>query len=179
MKLFKKISGIFCSCLLGLSVLVLLALAVVRLAGYETVTTRTAAMAPEIGAGTFLVTEHTDPHSLQPGDVVCYIHSDDTVVTSRVMSVVPDKQDPSVLRFRTRGDANTADDRYLVHENNVIGKPVLQIPVLGHVVNFVSTAPGIYIAIGAAILLLVLLYLPDILDKLESRKKAGRMATQE
>ena len=49
---------------------------------------------------------------------------ENTVATHRVVGIVPDEEDPSVIRFRTKGDANDAEDGSLVHYKNVIGTPI-------------------------------------------------------
>ena len=47
---------------------------------------------------------------------------ENTVATHRVVEVVPDAG-RSPLRFRTKGDANDAEDGSLVHYKNVITTP--------------------------------------------------------
>ena len=81
---------------------------------------------------------------------------ENTVATHRVVEVVPDEDDPSTLRFRTKGDANDAEDGSLVHYKNVIGTPVFTIPKLGYVANYIQHPPGLYVAISAGAVLLLL-----------------------
>lgn len=178
MKKFKKISGIICICLCAVVVLALLGLTVARFAGLEPFTVLSGSMSPEIEAGSVLLVKKNDPHGLQPLDVITFMAGPDTVVTHRIMAVVPDLEDPNILRFRTRGDANPVDDMYLVHENNVLGTPVLNIPYLGYVVNFVSQPPGIYLALAGIALMLILLYLPDLMGK-EEKDTAGEAPAEE
>lgn len=175
---FKKIASVVCVCLCAVIVLALLALTVARFAGLQPFTVLTGSMSPEIEAGSVILVKSQDPHALQIRDVITFMAGPDTVVTHRITAVVPDSEDPSILRFRTRGDANPVDDMYLAHENNVIGTPVLTIPWLGYVVNFVSQPPGIYLAIGAVALMLILLYLPDLMGK-EEKGVAGEMPAEE
>lgn len=67
---------------------------------------------------------------------------ENTVATHRVVEVVPDEDDPSTLRFRTKGDANDAEDGSLVHYKNVIGTPVFTIPKLGYAANYIQPPPA-------------------------------------
>ena len=53
----------------------------------------------------------------------------------------------------------------LVHYKNVVGTPVFTIPYLGYFSNWITHAPGKYIAITAAVVFLILLFLPDMLKK--------------
>ena len=75
---------------------------------------------------------------------------------------MPDEEDPAVVRFRTKGDANETEDGGLVHYKNVIGTPVFTIPYLGFVANYIQHPPGMYVAISAGAVLLMLTFLPDI-----------------
>ena len=65
-----------------------------------------------------------------------------TVATHRIVEVVPDENDSSVVRFRTKGDANDAVDGSLVHYKNVLGKPIATIPNLGYFANYIQHPPG-------------------------------------
>ena len=69
---------------------------------------------------------------------------------------MPDEEDPAVVRFRTKGDANETEDGGLVHYKNVIGTPVFTIPYLGFVANYIQHPPGMYVAISAGAVLLML-----------------------
>ena len=101
--------------------------------------------------------------------------NEDTVVTHRVVGIVPDEEDPTVIRFRTKGDANEAEDSGLVHYKNVIGTPIFSIPYLGYVAEYIQHPPGMYIAISAGAILLLLVFIPDIFaddkDKEQDKKK--------
>lgn len=46
--------------------------------------------------------------------------NENTIATHRVVGIVPDEDNPTVIRFRTKGDANDAEDGGLVHYKNVI-----------------------------------------------------------
>jgi signal peptidase len=49
-----------------------------------------------------------------------------------------------------------------VHCKNVIGTLVLAIPYLGYVSNYIQNPPGMYVAISAGAILMVLVFLPDL-----------------
>ena len=102
---------------------------------------------------------------------------EDTIATHRIVEVVPDENDRSVVRFQTKGDANDAVDGSLVHYKNVVGSPVFTIPKLGYVANYIQNPPGTYIAMSAGAILLILVFLPDIFaddkkDESTAEKKA-------
>ena len=60
-----------------------------------------------------------------------------------------------------------------VNSANLLGRPVFTIPVLGYVAHFVQNPPGLYITIAACVLLLLLVFLPDMLDGKKGKEKAG------
>ena len=79
-----------------------------------------------------------------------------------------------MIRFRTKGDANDAEDGGLVHYKNVIGRPVFSIPYLGYVADYIQHPPGRYVAISAGAVLLLLVFLPDVFSEdPDKKKKAG------
>ena len=82
--------------------------------------------------GALIYVKEVDYRELESGDVITFMLDEDTVATHRIVEVVPDEEDASVIRFRTKGDANTAEDGGLVHYKNVIGTPVFTIPYLGY-----------------------------------------------
>ena len=62
-----------------------------------------------------------------------------------------------------------------MHCKNIIGKPVFAIPYLGYFAYFVQNPPGLYLAIGFAAVLVVLVFLPDFFgDDKKSRDKKLR-----
>ena len=112
---------------------------------------------------------------------------EDTLSTHRIVEVVPDEEDPSVVRFRTKGDANSAVDGALVHYKNVVGSPVFSIPKLGYFAAYVQNPPGMYFAIAGGACLLLLVFLPDLLfpeedeksEKKEKKAKKDKEAKEE
>ena len=76
-----------------------------------------------------------------------------------------------MIRFRTKGDANEAEDGGLVHYKNVIGTPIFSIPYLGYVADYIQHPPGMYIAISAGAVLLLLVFIPDIFADEKGKKK--------
>ena len=60
-------------------------------------------------------------------------NDDKVVVTHRIVEIVIDKNDATVRRFRTKGDANDVTDAGLVHYKNVLGTPIITIPLIGYI----------------------------------------------
>ena len=106
-----------------------------RFAGFKVFTVLSGSMEPAYHTGSVIYVKDVDYTQLKEGDVITFAISEDMVATHRIMGVVPDKDDPSVLRFRTKGDANDTEDGTLVHYKNIVGSPVFTIPYLGYVAS--------------------------------------------
>ncbi len=177
----KKIWNAFTSILVVVAILLAIALVGVRLVGLQVFTVLSGSMEPTYHVGSLIYVKKTDTAQLAEGDVITFLLDENTVATHRIVGVVPDEEDPSVLRYRTKGDANSAEDGKLVHYKNVIGTPVFTIPLLGYVANYIQNPPGTYIAIAVGIILLLLVFLPDLIgedeepaNKQPPRKKSAR-----
>ena len=145
----------------------------VRLFGYQVFTVLSGSMEPTYHVGS-LVYFDKDPEqqkSLKVGDPVTYMAGEKTVVTHRITAVVVDEEDPSVIRYATKGDNNATGDQSLLHYKNVIGKPVFSIPYLGYVADYVQNPPGLYVAIALGVVVVLLAFLPDILFPEEKEQK--------
>lgn len=168
----KKIGNVVTTVLVVVVVLLAIALAGVRLFGLQVYTVLSGSMEPAYHVGALLYDKKVDPAQLRPGDVITFMLDEETIVTHRIVEVVPDEEDPSVIRFRTKGDANAAEDGSLVHYKNVLGTPVFTIPKLGYFANFVQQPPGLYVAIAFGAVLVLLAFLPDLLG--DDKKKKGK-----
>lgn len=149
-----------------------LVLAGVKIFGIKTFTVLSGSMEPEYPVGSMIYVRPKDYKDLKVGDVISYVaNSEKTVVTHRIVDIKVDETDPEVLRFKTKGDANSAADSNLVHYKNVIGTPVVVIPYLGYFAHVIQQPPGIYIALVVGTLLLAWAFLPGTL---EERRKTAR-----
>ena len=173
----KKIGNIFSSVLVGLVVVLTLLLVGVRLFGFQVYSVLSGSMEPTYQTGSLIYVKKVDPFTLETGDVITFMVDADTVATHRIAGIVPDEDDPDVIRFRTKGDCNEEEDAKLVHCANVIGVPVFTIPKLGYLASYIQEPPGSYVAISAAAFLLMLMFLPELFSSEE--KQAEERPTRE
>lgn len=172
----KKIWNIFTTILVAIVVLFAVALVGARLVGLQVFTVLSGSMEPAYHTGSLIYVKEVDPTEIEAGQVITFMLDEDTVATHRVVEVVPDEDDASVIRFMTKGDANDVVDGTLVHYKNVIGTPVFTIPYLGYVASYIQNPPGTYVAISAGAILLLLVFLPDLFgsdDEPKQKKKQG------
>lgn len=173
----KKIWNVISSILVAVVVLLALLLVGARIVGLQVFTVLSGSMEPTYHTGSLIYVKKVDPYTIEVGQPITFMLDESTIATHRVVGIVPDEEDPSVIRFRTKGDANEAEDGSLVHYKNVIGTPIFSIPYLGYVADYIQHPPGTYVAISAGAVLLLLVFLPDVFaddkDK-DKKKKASR-----
>lgn len=146
-------------------VAVVVALAVllvgVRLVGLTPYVVLSGSMEPTYHVGALIYVEDVDPAEIQVGDPITFVLDEDlNVATHRVIAISEDGE-----HFTTQGDANDAPDGTPVYYKNLVGRPVFTIPYLGYFSHWISQPPGTYVAGTAAAVLLILLFLPNALDK--------------
>ena len=143
-------------------VLIALSLVSARFIGAGSYVVQSGSMEPFYHTGALIFDKKVDVQQLEAGDVITFSIAEDMTATHRIVEVLADGDagnaggEGSVLRFRTKGDANEDADAEPVDARNVIGTPVFQIPYLGYLINFVKTRPGM-IAAGIFILLILLI----------------------
>lgn len=174
-KSLKKIWNVISTILVALVVLLALLLVGARVVGLQVFTVLSGSMEPTYHTGSLVYVKKVDPYTIEEGQPITFMLNENTIATHRVVGIVPDEEDPTVIRFRTKGDANDAEDGGLVHYKNVIGTPVFSIPYLGYVANYIQHPPGMYVAISAGAVLLLLVFIPDIFaDSSGEEKKPSR-----
>ena len=170
-KTIKKTWNVLSGVLVGIVVLLAVALVGVRLVGLQPYVVLSGSMEPTYHVGSLIYVKSVDYKALKAGDPITFMASEDTVVTHRITEVLVDETDPNTIRYFTKGDANDAEDGSSVHYKNIIGKPVFSIPYLGYVSNYIQNPPGTYVAISAAAILILLVFLPDVFASGEEKKK--------
>ena len=129
----------------------------VRLFGIQVFSVISGSMEPEYPVGSLIYVKEVDPYEVEVGDVITYVLPNDMPSTHRVVRVDAENQ-----HFYTKGDANEAEDGAPVNFINLIGTPIFKIPVLGYIAYYIQHPPGMYIAITAGAVLLILAFLPDL-----------------
>ena len=170
-KVIKTIWNWISTVLVVLVVLLAVALVGVRLIGLQPFAVLSGSMEPEYHVGSLIYVKSVDYKELEVGDDITYLVSEDTIVTHRIIEVLIDEEDPNTIRYFTQGIANDVPDGVSVHYKNIIGKPIFSIPYLGYVSNYIQNPPGMYVAIAAGAILIMLVFLPDLLGDDDDKKK--------
>ena len=184
MKIAKKLWNGLTTVLVALVVVLAVLLVGVRLVGLTPYVVLSGSMEPTYHTGSLIYVKKADPFTIEAGTPITFMMDEDTIATHRVVEVVPDETDSTVVRFRTKGDANDAPDGSLVHYKNVIGTPVFSIPYLGYVSDYITNPPGMYIGFAVLGIIILMLFAPDLLraadkaDKKAEEKKKGAHEAQ-
>ena len=153
MKIYKAVVWL----VVALAILLVVLLAGVRLFGLTPYTVLSGSMEPAYKVGSVIYVTKVDPSTLKVKDPITFV-LDGTTVTHRIIEI----EDKGGLRFYTRGDANNTPDGGFVTPEEVIGKPVFHIPLLGYISYYVQHPPGLYIVVGAVLVLVILSFLQPV-----------------
>lgn len=159
------------SAMVGAVVLLALLLYGVRLVGLVPYTVLSPSMEPKYPTGALIYLTDTDPSALQAGDVVTFRLGGTTTATHRIVELVPDEQDPTYIRFRTKGDNNDTVDGALVEPIAVVGKAVFCIPYLGYLAQYLQKTPGSYVVIIIGLIMIAYVVIVDIVTEEPKEKK--------
>ena len=117
---------------------------------YNAYVVLTGSMVPEIMPKDVVVTKKWDAKDLEQGDIITFMSSDDRlsgiIVTHRIKNKYYDAT-TNKYTFQTKGDANNTEDFTLTEENNIIGKVVFKIPMLGYVQEILASRGGLIIVV--------------------------------
>ena len=165
-----------CNILSTIILVVLLAAAAVilvpMLLGYKEMAVLSGSMEPTIPVGSLVYVKPVEASELEAGDVCTYYLSDgETFVTHRVISIDPDAQ-----TLVTQGDANDTSDGDLSFEQ-VFGRADFHLPYLGLAIQNMRTPAGIMVICGVVALVILLNFIPAIIDVGEEEKKQEKAGT--
>lgn len=108
--------------------------------GYRYYTVLTPSMETELSVGDLVFVKLSNAEDIEVGDVITFNPSDDaeTYLTHRVTQKLPDYEGTGVTCFITKGDANEAEDGFILDSSRVIGKVTFHIPKLGYMIRAVQ-----------------------------------------
>lgn len=156
-KIFQFLSSILLYSLLvilGLIGVLILATGVDQLIGKKNNETRTPlfsafiiispSMVPNINVYDAVLTMRVPTKYIELYDIITFlskeIETNGTPITHRVVGIVETESGDKA--YRTKGDNNESEDRALIRQNEVLGKVMLRIPMIGYVKTFLSSKLG-------------------------------------
>lgn len=164
--MLKKICNLLTTLiLLGLAIIAAL-LIIPTILGYKSLAVLSGSMEPKYPVGAIVYAKEVDPSTLQVGDVISYSIGEETLVTHRVFKIIPEEQ-----QLITKGDANDTEDINPVAFSAVVGKVQFHAPYLGYISIYAKTPLGIVAICGILIIMILLIFIPEILDENKTDKE--------
>ncbi len=106
-------------------------------------------MVPTINVEDAIIVKRVDAKELKKGDIITFTSTDSRysglTITHRIVGIEKSQNDK--LLFTTKGDANNVEDGARVKPENIYGKVILRIPMIGYIQYFLSQSYGWLIAI--------------------------------
>lgn len=113
----------------------------------------TGSMQREYPKGSVVFVKSVEPTVISVGDDITFYTDPETVVTHRVVEIIPNYNDSGQLGFRTKGVENNSEDKDIVYQQNVVGKVVFCIPHAGNILSFIASYW--WLLLGISILIMI------------------------
>ncbi len=101
-------------------------------------------MVPNINVYDAVVSMRVPTEKIEMYDIITFLSKDidthGTPITHRVVGIV--ETEDGKIGYRTKGDNNNAEDNALIMEDEVIGKVLFRIPMIGYVRSFITSKLG-------------------------------------
>ena len=125
--------------------------------GYTPFSVQTDSMKPTFVKGDYIFIEECNTEDLQVGDIITYFTIIDGTRVINTHRIVEICEDNGLIQYRTQGDnkeTNPEVDKVMPAPGDVIGKyNGTRIPVLGSVIDYLSTQLGFFLVILLPVLL--------------------------
>ena len=167
---FRRIWNAVTTVLVAIVIVLAILLVGLRLVGFQIYTVLSGSMEPTYQTGSLIYVREVDTEQLDVGDPITFRLNGATIATHRIIEVVADEDDPNIVRYRTKGDANDVVDGSLVEPSAVLGSPVFTVPKLGFLASYIQQPPGSYLALAMGAALILLVFLPDLIFEGDFKK---------
>jgi signal peptidase len=132
-------------------------------------------MKPEFSKGDYIVVEKCDPATLQVGDIVTYHTIIDGYKAINTHKIVNIFNNDGMIQYQTQGtnkETNPEPDEILLAPGDVIGKyNGTVIPVLGSVMDFLTTQLGFFLVILLPVLIFTIYQIYKLISVVMYNKK--------
>ena len=137
--------------------------------GYKPMIVLSGSMESSINEGDLVFVKIVDTDTLKEDDIIAFRNENNRVTTHRIIEVVDGSEGTF---FRTKGDANEAEDDNLVEEEAVEGIYVSKIDGAGNVLMFLKEPIGLIVILLVILVVgLIWLYILNIRDQKEFFKE--------
>lgn len=143
--------------------------------GYTPFVVATGSMEPVLRVHDIIVTKKVQENELKIGDIISYHDKENNIVITHRIVRIEENNENKI--FVMKGDNNNTEDKIKVSINNIQGKYVFSIPLIGKIAAFINTPSDLIIIITGIILIYIII---DIIGKLlKNRDLKGESAMLE
>lgn len=202
MAALRKLWSFVTTLLVVIVVILAILLVGVRVVGLTPYAVLSGSMEPTYHVGSLIYVREIEPSQIEVGTPITFVVNEDLLVaTHRVVEIesyttvqkemvdtegnpiLDEEGNPTYTEveldepsyyFTTKGDANDAEDGSPVYYKNVIGTPVFSIPYLGFLSSWLQTRQGTIMGLSIAAVVLILTFMPDLLDAVDGTAKKKR-----
>lgn len=145
--------------------------------GNQALIVRSGSMAPAIGVGDLVVVKIKQavksPQATVPvyhvGDVIAFKSASDpkTLTTHRVVAI---EQNNGSIFYKTKGDANKAQDENLIKEQSIVGREMIILPKVGRLLAFAKSQRGFPLLVIFPAFLVILIESTNIYREVKKQK---------
>ena len=123
--------------------------------GYSPLIVLTDSMYPDFKSVDLIIVRVAEAQNVKEGDVISFFDPDGSglsVLTHRVVGIVNEN---GTITFRTKGDANNAEDPTPAPAESLVGVYQTKIPGAGNVAMFLQSTPGLVVCVAVPMVLLI------------------------
>lgn len=176
-KIFKITINTILGLLVALGIFVVFSFAPIP-GNYKIFTVQSGSMEPAIHTGSLIFAKPAGQYDVD--DVVTRRTNDPKItITHRIISK---EEKYGQIVFRTKGDANDAQDMETVRESDIIGKEIVSVPFLGYPISYAKTPQGLILLIIIPSVIIIYDELnkikEEIKKKIEERKKRKAISNE-
>jgi len=130
-------------------------------------------MSPKIHVGSLIVIRPASQYSA--GDIITFhtpmADKTNDYTTHRIVEI---RDDNSAKYIVTKGDANDAPDGSRIAKEDIIGKHLLTLPLLGYLFAFIKTLAGLIIIVIIPALLIIYSEIRKIIDEIRKYRQTKK-----
>ena len=141
--------------------------------GIRMLVVKSGSMEPAIKTGSLVIDKELSNYSIN--DIVTYKNRENPNETT-THRIVDEEIQGNIKLFTTQGDANGSPDSEKVTQDRILGKVIIDIPILGYIVAFARTWPGVIILIIIPATIIIYDEINKIKNELKKRKGERKKA---
>lgn len=124
-------------------------------------------MQPTLNIDDVIIVKSCDIRNLNKNDIITFT-KDEKTISHRIVKIIEKEKDRT---FVTKGDNNKVEDDGFVHNDQIYGKVIFNIPKLGKIVKYVQDQNGFT---NTAVLVIIIFILICMKDEKKNKRKIIR-----